>query len=782
MEFDDFFERTLGERRRPLPYQSAFASAAELPSTVRVPTGLGKTATAVLGWLWRRIEGPESLRNVTPRRLVYCLPMRTLVEQTAREVRRWVQAIDRDVPVYVLMGGEAPEEWDLHPEQNAILIGTQDMVLSRALNRGYAMSRYRWPLPFAALNNDCLWILDEVQLMGAGVPTTTQLQAFRRSLGTIGQAHSVWMSATLQRSWLETVDLPADRLRWHLELRTEDFHNSHVQRLWSAAKPLHRSEAAMGNPGACASAIVTAHRAGTKTLAVFNTVKRARQTFERLRKQAGLPDVVLIHSRFRRADRDERLRLLLDEPEVIAVATQVIEAGVDVSATTLLTELAPWASLVQRFGRCNRRGDDGDTARVLWFDPGKIGEKFKESPPYEIDDLRNARDWLLELDDVSLKSLENVKAEMPLRADHVLRRRDLIDLFDTTPDLAGNDIDISRFIRDGEEHDVKVFWRDFDDEPGEQMAPHRDELCSVPGYELKEFCKGRRGNIWRWDGLAAQWQRVGESEIYPGQTYLIRASAGGYDSAVGWAPESSAPVIPIAVQGEPPDAYSQDYETGPWLSIDEHTDDVVAMLEKILASIELEESLLRDLRHAARWHDWGKAHAQFQDAFPGESRPTPWDLRRDVAKACRGFWKGYSRKGFRHELASALGMLALGHSDLSIYLAAAHHGKVRLSIRSMPYEKRPKEPERLFARGVWDGDELPAVELGGAETTPATRLSLDPMRMGRSAAGEPSWAERMLQLRDELGPFRLAYLEALLRAADMRASQLEARRAPEECP
>jgi CRISPR-associated endonuclease/helicase Cas3 len=35
---------------------------------------------------------------------------------------------------------------------------------------------------------------------------------------------------------------------------------------------------------------------------------------------------------------------------------------------------------------------------------------------------------------------------------------------------------------------------------------------------------------------------------------------------------------------------------------------------------------------------------------------------------------------------------------------------------------------------------------------------------------QPSWAERMLRLRERLGPFRLAFLEALLRSADERAS------------
>ena len=44
------------------------------------------------------------------------------------------------------------------------------------------------------------------------------------------------------------------------------------------------------------------------------------------------------------------------------------------------------------------------------------------------------------------------------------------------------------------------------------------------------------------------------------------------------------------------------------------------------------------------------------------------------------------------------------------------------------------------------------------------------MRLG----GESSWTARALKLLSDLGPFKLAYLEALLRAADMRASRKEA--------
>ena len=146
-------------------------------------------------WLFRRFFHPDpELRKATPRRLVYCLPMRTLVEQTAEVTDLWLKGLaehnsefkDTAVMVHMLMGGAEPTDWDEHPEREAILIGTQDMLLSRALNRGYGMSRYRWPVHFALTNNDCLWVFDETQLMGVGLTTS------RAASGAASEIGGVW--------------------------------------------------------------------------------------------------------------------------------------------------------------------------------------------------------------------------------------------------------------------------------------------------------------------------------------------------------------------------------------------------------------------------------------------------------------------------------------------------------------------------------------------------------------------------------------------------------------
>ena len=84
MEFRAFFKAATwdeirGEGHEPYPFQTRLALGEELPELIDIPTGLGKTDAVVLAWLWRRrFAGPEK-RAATPRRLVYCLPMRTLV-------------------------------------------------------------------------------------------------------------------------------------------------------------------------------------------------------------------------------------------------------------------------------------------------------------------------------------------------------------------------------------------------------------------------------------------------------------------------------------------------------------------------------------------------------------------------------------------------------------------------------------------------------------------------------------------------------------------------------
>ena len=202
--FDQFFKRLTDHSRHE--WQSRLAADDVCRDRlIRIPTGFGKTAGVTIAWLWNRVHQKN---DGWPRRLVLCLPMRTLVEQTDRAVSEWISRADLDarVKVHVLMGGLSPADWHLDPDRESVLIGTQDMLLSRALNRGYGCGRARWPMEFALLNVDCLWVMDEIQLMSVGLATSAQLQGFASRDERDGKLprprRTWWMSATLQRDWL----------------------------------------------------------------------------------------------------------------------------------------------------------------------------------------------------------------------------------------------------------------------------------------------------------------------------------------------------------------------------------------------------------------------------------------------------------------------------------------------------------------------------------------------------------------------------------------------------
>ncbi|MDD3978016.1 MAG: CRISPR-associated helicase Cas3' [Methanomicrobium sp.] len=472
-EYQQFFRDATGHL--PYPYQEKLATSDNFPEVIEVPTGLGKTDAIILAWIWRRRFDPRNdVRNSTPRRLFFCLPMRVLVEQTRDKVEKWLDKLNllgknstndgEKISVTVLMGGEDKHNWDLYPERDAIIIGTQDMLISRALNRGYGMSRYRWPTHFGLMNNDCLWVMDEIQLMGKGLSTTLQLQAFRNKIGTIDSlpAKSVWMSATLNKEWLKTVDYnPEKEINKVQKLDEDDLKEPLVNKRNNAIKILRKAKHDSTKPKELAEEIISKHKAGYRTLVVVNTVKRATELYEALEKKKPDASLVLIHSRFRPSDRKKVVQSLLDEPNefgTIIVSTQVIEAGVDVSAKVLFTELCPWSSLVQRLGRCNRSGEYDD-AEIYWIDV--LLDKKNSALPYTEEELSKSYDILTEFEGCSVGPANLPAVDLNFTHKQIIRKKEIFELFDTTPDLTGSDIDISRYIRDDEEMDFSVFWRDF---------------------------------------------------------------------------------------------------------------------------------------------------------------------------------------------------------------------------------------------------------------------------------------------------------------------------------
>lgn len=792
MTFKDFFRRAT-DQEDPFPYQESLATADLTRLALAAPTGAGKTAAAVLAWLWQRRQDPEH----SPKRLILCEPQRTLVEQVYNEIQKWLSNLDllankgdhllgrsqrEKVSLHALQGGFIDEEWELCPEQPAIIVGTQDQLLSRALNRGYAMSRFRWPIHFGLFHNDAQWVFDEIQLMGPALGTSAQLHGLREKLGTQAAARSLWMSATLNSDWLHTVDHHADETRpLPIHPFTDQDKEKLAQRL-KAAKPLtkllhsldsQKKDDVKSYIQRLSDEVAALHQPGRFTLVIVNTVDRAKKLYEALKKAKVAPDhLLLLHSRFRPVERKEILeRALQSHTERLLISTQVVEAGVDFSADVLVTELAPRSSMIQRFGRCNRKGEQNDTAHVYWTDI-----KGDAAAPYLASDLESARDCFESMSSVEPAQFSD-RVNEPWPIYDTLRRKDLLELFDTTNDLSGLPIDVGRFIRDGEERDLFLYWRDFPSERPEHdiTGPDHHEVCKVTRSEVREALKKGK-EFWLLDDFQdteGRWRPAKDSDLVPGRTFLVKSEDGLYDPETGFDASYTKTVRDVSDPKDKPNPFptmggdpysSRPPEVVSYLTLWDHTKDVCEELDGLIESpLGLSAEQIKILKLSALWHDVGKAHQVFQGTMLDKassdiSRETLWAKR--IGKAY------HSRRYFRHELASALAALQQGLPLLACYLIAAHHGKARVSIRSFPEE----EHGRIL--GIEEGDTLPAIDFPDLKIE-ATTLDLHAFRLGVN-----SWQDRCLELLEQHGPFRLAYLEALLRAADVRASIKEKREVP----
>lgn len=904
MNYDDYFKALTGANLSPHGWQRDLATQEACTNRmIRIPTGFGKTLGVLSTWLWHRVQRQD---DRWPRRLVWCLPMRTLVEQTEQEARDVLEALrilwngSEDhagkVGVHQLMGGVNSGEWHLYPEHCSVLIGTQDMLLSRALNRGYAAPRARWPMEFGLLNHDALWVMDEVQLMDVGLATSTQLQAFRgeESAKFLRPCATWWMSATLQESWLQkSPDTLA--LVSTLPAPSRIAANNRKGPLWEDVQKPCAVEI-VRDTKALAQLIRDAHvqenfGANGPTLVILNTVDRAVEVFHALSlfKELSNTEIKLVHSRFRseerKAWRKEFLNKEAGKPGTnrIIVATQVVEAGVNFSASLLITELAPWASLVQRFGRSARWGgkawvivadlaaaaalDAKEKAQRKWVADKRSGTKAdletiianaesKIARPYTLEEIRAAREALSSLTDVAPLQLEAFEAAhpellpqlYPFEPKHLLLRHELDELFDTTPDLSGADIDISRFIRSGEERDLSVFWAEITkgQEPDPELRPSREALCSLPFLRAREWLCGKETTqskaphlkqgmrAWIWDWMDGKWHTAERRDLYPGQTVLVAAECGGYNRETGWNPDSK-PALPLVCTASPsPDELadaSQDDESlsaYPWKTIATHGRETGALARRIALNLDKELADLLDL--GGRWHDAGKVFPAFNGSIKADFPQRP--QCHELAKAPAGAWlrgrafypmpDGTHRPGFRHELISVLALFSIlqrhdpdhpallgpwrelfrkmdaessepvGHGespsaleqeilkldgeqfDLLAYLVCAHHGKLRLAWHAAPSEQAANTGKPRL-RGVEEGDAVPAVRLcdagGTPHSLPAFRASIKLAATGLGSEFGPGWTGRVLKLLKRHGPFALAWMEALLRAADQRASR-----------
>jgi CRISPR-associated endonuclease/helicase Cas3 len=319
---------------------------------LQAPTGAGKTTAALLPFLHAWQVG-EKINF--PKKCIYVVPMRVLANQFVKEYQERAASLSRlyqrELKV-AIQTGDQPED----PRFEADLIFcTIDQFLSSYLTMPYSLPRRLANLNAGAMVGAYL-VFDEFHLLDPESSLPSTLYAIKQ-LAEL--APVLLMTATFSTTMLGTlaqsigaapVLITGEEAQ---RIATRDGKITGRQRCWIAAtEPL------------TPTAVINCHQ--TRTLVLCNTVRRAQMLYRELRDEIARTgqaiEIKLLHSRFLSDDRhkiEADLHKWFGKEDdgrgsIIAIATQTIEVGVDITCETLHTELSPASSLIQRAGRCAR--------------------------------------------------------------------------------------------------------------------------------------------------------------------------------------------------------------------------------------------------------------------------------------------------------------------------------------------------------------------------------------------------------------------------------------------
>ncbi|MDP1796630.1 MAG: type I-U CRISPR-associated helicase/endonuclease Cas3 [Planctomycetaceae bacterium] len=473
--FDEQFEAFTGSP--PFPWQRALFErfledrSDNIPASCNLPTGLGKTSVVAI-WLLALIHQPQKM----PRRLVYVVNRRTVVDQTTTEVERIQRRLQRDdreddvkltpaqkaileeldsqlrqlcphqieVPLGIsTMRGQLADnrKWSADPSRPAIIIGTVDMIGSRLLFSGYGVGFKARPLHAGFLGQDALLVHDEAHLE----PAFQRLIESIEIQQTAGELHAevFWpklrvmaLSATT-RGDADPFELTDDEKspppEWP-EPPTKPLH--HVWRRLKAKKGL-RFHPASRNAIAKTIGEMARDRWKNSNQAILifvrtiDDVQTVVQTLTEKKTGVAKEQVQMLtgtmrgHERDKLAASDRVFARFLPTPKVdplpgtvYFVCTSAGEVGVDISADHMVCDLSTLDSMAQRLGRVNRRGGGTSQIDVIYEsdpDPKPKMPELEEARwrTREILNQLPACDWIDDRLDVSPLSLKN--SPVPLK-------------------------------------------------------------------------------------------------------------------------------------------------------------------------------------------------------------------------------------------------------------------------------------------------------------------------------------------------------------------------------
>lgn len=321
---------------------------------LRMPTGSGKSESILCAYLWALTQNEDF-----PHQMLYGLPMRNLVNSLASRFTKY-QTNFKGLSIGV-QHGERKETPKLYSD---IVVGTIDQLIS-----AYACTPLGHPIrggniPAGAVASAFL-VFDEVH-------TFDPERALQSTLFIVEHSYHLglpfaFLSATMPDSFIKVLEE-----RFNAKIIDVDEKDIPIR-----AKRQVRFINCLDTfltPVAIKQAWLELQEGSL--LVVCNTIQQAQDLWEEIGKLLPGIERLLLHSAFTATDRKKKEKEKEEEGEEdgilhqllgknsskrgIVITTQVVEVGLDVSTSLLLTELAPVDALIQRAGRVARWGGQGE--------------------------------------------------------------------------------------------------------------------------------------------------------------------------------------------------------------------------------------------------------------------------------------------------------------------------------------------------------------------------------------------------------------------------------------
>ncbi len=427
LDFSFTFEALTGYG--PLRWQTRLYEsllAGNILSKCALPTGLGKTSVIPIWLIALASQVSANEKAKLPRRLIYIVNRRTVVDQAteiAKRLRdrihgcekveppftealdvlraslRQATALSADQPIGIsTLRGELAdnEEWKEDPARPAIIVGTIDMIGSKLLFSGYGDTYRMRPHHAGLIGHDSLIIHDESHLTPAFGTLLCTIAKEQKRCGEPSPIHVMELSATPSAAEDNST----------IGLEPEDENDPLVPQKLDAEKALFLHDVVAGLLAKDITERALKYQASAaKVLIYVRSPVTAREIVSGLEKALGVEAgqrVALLTGTIRGYERDGLVKenpvykeFLPPPPKTTScqssevkdgaihqtppprepqpqaemktfylVSTSAGEVGIDMDADHMISDLSTLDSVIQRLGRVNRRGGKGRSAVV----------------------------------------------------------------------------------------------------------------------------------------------------------------------------------------------------------------------------------------------------------------------------------------------------------------------------------------------------------------------------------------------------------------------------------